>query len=61
VKACALVALVAPATAFVRIDVDPLSISKLMSDGRRWSLRSLNERPDRGRVRPAAGHALDDA
>ncbi|WP_160147286.1 histidine phosphatase family protein [Methylopila sp. Yamaguchi] len=61
VKACAIVSLGAPATAFYRIDVDPLSVSRLVSDGRRWSLRSLNERPDRRRVRPASGQAPDGA
>ena len=47
VKACALVTLGAPAAGFFRIDVEPLSLSRLVSDGRRWSLRSLNERPTR--------------
>ncbi|MDR4306596.1 histidine phosphatase family protein [Chelatococcus sambhunathii] len=45
VNACVLASLGAPATAFFRIDAEPLSLSKLVSDGRRWSVRSLNGRP----------------
>lgn len=43
IRACVLAALRAPPAAFANIDPDPLSLSRLTSDGRRWSVRSFNE------------------
>ncbi|MFG1403713.1 histidine phosphatase family protein [Xanthobacter sediminis] len=42
IRCAVLLALEAPAAAFWRIDVEPLSLTDLRFDGRRWALRSLN-------------------
>ncbi len=39
VKACLLDVLAAPATSFARIDLEPLSRTAFVHDGRRWALR----------------------
>lgn len=42
IRAAVLHALAAPADAFWRLDIEPLSRTELRSDGRRWALRALN-------------------
>lgn len=42
IRAAALGVLDAPADAFFRLEVAPLSLTELTHDGRRWSLRALN-------------------
>jgi broad specificity phosphatase PhoE len=42
IRAAVLHVLDAPADAFLRLDVEPLSLTDLSHDGRRWALRSLN-------------------
>ncbi|MEP9353374.1 histidine phosphatase family protein [Xanthobacter sp. KR7-65] len=42
IRAAVLHALGAPADAFFRLDVEPLSLADLRHDGRRWAVRSLN-------------------
>ena len=41
IRAAVLIVLDAPASAFWRIDVEPLSLTDLRFDGRRWALRAL--------------------
>ncbi|MDG3576437.1 histidine phosphatase family protein [Rhizobium sp. YJ-22] len=41
IRALALAVLDAPLAAFWRIDIDPLAVSELRNDGRRWVLHSL--------------------
>ena len=41
IRAAILKTLQAPLTSFWRIDVEPLAIADIRSDGRRWALRSL--------------------
>ena len=43
VKAAIVTVLDAPPLAFSRMDIKAFSVSRLVSDGRRWSLRSFNE------------------
>ncbi|WP_245454144.1 histidine phosphatase family protein [Aquabacter cavernae] len=42
IRAAVLLMLDAPADAFFRLDVEPLSLTEISHDGRRWALRSLN-------------------
>lgn len=42
IRCAVLLALDAPAAAFWRIDVEPLSLTDLRFDGRRWAVRALN-------------------
>lgn len=42
IKAAVLHVLAASADAFFRLDIEPLSLTDLRYDGRRWALRSLN-------------------
>lgn len=46
IRAAVLHVLDAPADAFWRIDVDPLSVTDLRHDGRRWALRAASRAPD---------------
>ncbi|MGU3493902.1 histidine phosphatase family protein [Xanthobacteraceae bacterium A53D] len=45
IRAVMVVVMEARTEAFWRIDVEPLSITQLRSDGRRWTLRALGVRP----------------
>jgi broad specificity phosphatase PhoE len=43
IRACLLHVLQAPQPAFWKIDVEPLSVTELSGDGRRWALRLAND------------------
>jgi broad specificity phosphatase PhoE len=46
IRACLLHLLQAPPQAFWKIDVEPLSVTELSGDGRRWALRLVNSAKD---------------